>query len=378
VELRRLAPDTGDLPSLRGLHHDGHRGRIGQLREHGHGRGPGVHEPRSLGDRRLGPGPPRRPEQQHERRDRRPVCQGSAHAPNVHHPMPPRRTRLERVHRRLDALLETHDREAHRAADPVSFVHRYEAPDDREVVGLVASALAFGNVTAVRRSVGRLLDRLGPSPASEVDRLPERDLRRRLDGFVHRVYRGPDLARLLAGAARVRADHGSIGAAVRREVWAAGDLREGLARVADGLRGPSPSRAMSHLVADPRAGSACKRLLLWSRWMARPADGVDLGVWDLPPSLLVIPVDTHVHRISRNLGLTRRRDPSWRTAEDITCTLRRFDPDDPVKYDFAICHLGVSRRCPSRRDPELCRDCVLRSACIRWARSREGRREAVL
>jgi endonuclease III len=86
----------------------------------------------------------------------------------------------------------------------------------------------------------------------------------------------------------------------------------------------------------------------------------------MSPSQLVIPVDTHVQRIARNLGLTARADASWRTAEDITRKLRRFDPDDPVKYDFAICHLGVSRKCPSRRDPVLCSECVLKSTCLRW------------
>ncbi len=114
---------------------------------------------------------------------------------------------------------------------------------------------------------------------------------------------------------------------------------------------------------DPRAGSACKRLLLYVRWMVRPADGVDLGLWPLDPSLLVIPVDTHIHRIGRNLGLTERNDASWRTAEEITAALRHLDAADPVRYDFALCHMGVSRDCPSRRDPAKCEPCVLRPVC---------------
>ncbi|HJL19444.1 MAG TPA: TIGR02757 family protein [Sandaracinaceae bacterium LLY-WYZ-13_1] len=272
---------------------------------------------------------------------------------------------------RLDELLATHDAAAHRAADPVSFVHRYDAPDDQEVVGLVAASLAFGNVVAIRRSVGRALDALGPRPAQTVDRARRATLERRLDGFVHRVWRGPHLAAVLAHAGRVRRREGSLGAALATRIEARGSFREGLADLADALRGPGADRGRRHLMADPRAGSACKRLLLWVRWMSRPADGVDLGLWaGVSPSALVIPVDTHVHRIAKNLRLTERNDASWRTAEEITAALRRFDPDDPVKYDFALCHLGVSRRCPSRRDPDKCDRCVLRRVCRHW---RQGR-----
>ncbi|MDQ3031551.1 MAG: DUF2400 domain-containing protein, partial [Myxococcota bacterium] len=183
-----------------------------------------------------------------------------------------------------------------------------------------------------------------------------------------------DVAAMLAGAAALRREHGSLGAAFAlflarrdRSGLAPDDaFVEALADLADALRGRDPSRGLKHLVPDPRAGSACKRLLLWLRWMVRPADGVDLGLWAIDPGRLVIPVDTHVHRIAQNLGLTRRRDASMRTAAEITAALRTFDPHDPVRYDFAICHLGVSRECPSRRDPERCARCVLQDACRHW------------
>ena len=145
-----------------------------------------------------------------------------------------------------------------------------------------------------------------------------------------------------------------------------GDFRESMARFADALRGDATNRSMRHLVSDPRAGSACKRLALYARWMVRPADGIDLGLWPIAPSALIVPVDTHVHRISRNLGLTRRCTASWATAEEITAALRRFDPYDPVKYDFALCHLGVSRDCPSRPDLAKCERCVLQDVCRVW------------
>lgn len=280
--------------------------------------------------------------------------------------MAPIPARLLRLKERLDALLETHDAASHRAADPVSFVHRYDDPDDREVVGLVASSVAFGNVKAIRASVARALDALGPRPSETVRTASRTELGERLEGFVHRVYRGPDLAALLSHAGEVRRREGSLGVSLARRLERSGDFREALAELASELRGPDPARGLAHLVPDPRAGSACKRLLLYARWMSRPADGVDLGLWPIPPSRLVIPVDTHIHRIAKNLGLTARNDASWRTAEEITAQLRRLDADDPVKYDFALCHLGVSRQCPSRRDEEKCGACVLRPVCTQW------------
>jgi uncharacterized protein (TIGR02757 family) len=274
----------------------------------------------------------------------------------------------------LDALVASTDRVARRENDPVGFAHSYPSTDDREVAALVAALLAFGNVVAIRKSVARALTAIGPSPAATVDAEDEARLEARLRGFVHRVYRGPDLARVLAGAGALRRAHGSIGAALvvlraRVPEDEPDPMRATLTAFADALRGPkNGSRGLGHLVPDPRKGSACKRLLLYLRWMVRPADGVDLGLSALDPAELVMPLDTHIHRIGRNLALTRRKDASYATAREVTDALRALDAHDPVKYDFALCHLGVSRACPSRRDPKKCEGCVLRPVCRHWSR----------
>jgi uncharacterized protein (TIGR02757 family) len=276
----------------------------------------------------------------------------------------------------LDALIARTDRVARRDDDPVSFVHLHADPHDREVVALLAALLAFGNVKAIRASVARALAALGPSPARTIDTSSEAEIAARLEGFVHRVYRGSDVARVLAGAAALRARHGSLARAIdvlsraepgAEEASSRARLVRSLAAVGDALRGPAPHRrGLVHLVPDVRRGSACKRLLLFYRWMCRPADGVDLGLSSFPASALIIPLDTHVHRIARNLGLTRRPDASLRTAIEVTDALARLDADDPVRYDFAICHLGVSRACPSRRDAARCAACEIRSVCRHW------------
>jgi endonuclease III len=103
--------------------------------------------------------------------------------------------------------------------------------------------------------------------------------------------------------------------------------------------------------------------------MVRGPDEVDLGIWSgIDRSALVVPLDTHVARIARYLGLTRRRDLSWRTAAEITASLRRIDPGDPIRFDFVLCHLGMSGACPPRRDPACCAACPLSEACLARAR----------
>jgi len=281
---------------------------------------------------------------------------------------------VDRIRQRLDALLAECDVDLTRSRDPVDFVHRYRDPRDQEVVGLIAASLAFGNVIAARRSIDRVLQMLGPRPATSVELASRTELHRRLRGFVHRIYRGEHLATLLWRAAALMREQGTLGSAfLRFHDETDGDFRESMARFADALRGDATDRSMRHLVSDPRAGSACKRLVLYARWMVRPADGIDLGLWPIASSALVIPVDTHVHRISRNLGLTDRRTASWATAEEITAALRTFDPHDPVKYDFALCHLGVSRDCPSRPDLAKCERCVLQDVCLVWKTRRPAR-----
>ncbi|MEM9727536.1 MAG: TIGR02757 family protein [Myxococcota bacterium] len=282
---------------------------------------------------------------------------------------------MDRIGERLEALLEDSYARRSRSEDPIDFVHRYDDPVDQEVVGLLASSLAFGNALAARRSVGRALEVLGTRPAQTCSNATEEELRERLSGFVHRIYRGDHLAVVLSRAGRLLDSHGSLGSAFEaRYEDTGGDFREALALFADALRGEARTRNLRHLVSDPRAGSACKRLLLYARWMVRPDDGIDLGLWSISPSQLVMPVDTHVHRIGRNLGLTERKTASWATAEDITASLRRYDPDDPVKYDFALCHLGVSRECPSRPDLDKCARCLLHPVCTVWEQGRRRRR----
>jgi len=278
------------------------------------------------------------------------------------------------LHRALDAVRAGCDLAARRANDPVGYVHEYRDPLDQELVALLASSIAFGNVKTIRAKLADALARLGPRPMLTAD--DSLLVFSRLHGWVHRVFLGEDIARLLIGARRVQRANGSLGERFATDLRQGGSLRVALGTFTAAIRdagglfpssGPGARRGPGHLLPDPHGSSGSKRMLLFLRWMVRPADGVDLGLWaGVDPAVLLCPVDTHIHKLSKNLGLTRRNDLSWETAEEITRGLAQFDPHDPVKYDFSLCHLGMLQRCPSRKDPVRCDGCGVMPVCRHW------------
>ncbi len=284
------------------------------------------------------------------------------------------RVPYDEIGRTLDRVRHACDVEARRAADPVGVVHGYEGPLDQEIAALVAACIAFGNVKTIRGKLGELLHALGPHPSTAAE--DEARVHRALSRWKHRVFRGEDVACLVVGARRVQRTNGSLGARFAADLAETRDLREALSRFcaairdAGGLgRGKTKRRGPAHLLPEPRGTGGSKRLLLFLRWMIRPADGVDLGLWDVPTSALLCPVDTHIHKLARNLGLTTRKGVTWETAEEITAGLRRLDPVDPVKYDFSLCHMGMLQRCPSRRDPARCDGCGVKPVCRHWTKA---------
>jgi len=274
----------------------------------------------------------------------------------------------------LDRLYRTYGT-SYLGTDPIQFPRRYARDDDREVTAFVASALAYGRVAQIRRSVEAILSYLGERPARTVRSLDPRRAERDLRSFAHRFSSGSDVACLLQVIGALLREHGSLnGAFLLGFHGAQGDIGAALAdfcrRALDVALPPrgrparaAPRAGVRFFFSSPEDGSACKRLNLFLRWMVR-RDAVDLGTWrGVPASHLIVPLDTHVARISRNIGLSARRTADWQMALEVTASLRLLDPEDPVKYDFAICRLGILDECPSRRDPVKCRGCGIREIC---------------
>ena len=262
------------------------------------------------------------------------------------------------------------------ATDPIHIVRRFERPDDREIVGFCAAALAFGRVASVLQSIERLLTVLGPRPAAFVRAFEPRQAPS-FAGLGHRWIRAADLVALIevlrgmlersGTVERFFADGHTAGA---RDVGAALDSFSQRALALAGRKGVRRSKqapGVCYFFPRPSAGSACKRLNLFLRWMVR-RDALDLGVWSaVPASALVVPLDTHVIRVGRCLRLTRYQTAGWAMAREITESLRALDPEDPVKYDFSLCHLGMMNACGfsrAQRDSQ----CPLRGVCRPRAR----------
>jgi uncharacterized protein (TIGR02757 family) len=253
----------------------------------------------------------------------------------------------------------------------VAFPHRFQDPADVEAAAFIAATFAFGRVAQILGFLESLFAALSPSPhAALTERRPVP-----LRTVAHLRYRfvSPEgvhhLLRCLRAAYRTK---GSLEVLYAEGAVPGASARERLSRLLAWFRrawGAGLPRQRDFLFPDPGRGSACKRHNLFLRWMVRRGDGVDLGLWTVvSPADLVVPLDTHMARMGKALGLTSRRAADWTAAEEITAAFRAVSPEDPVKFDFALTRLGILRECvPRHREP--CRGCILLPAC------RTGREE---
>lgn len=276
----------------------------------------------------------------------------------------------------LDKLYQTYGK-AYLTTDPLEFVHRYKTAEDREIVGLIATSLAYGRVDGIKRSVEAILAAMGRSPYAFTMGFDPRKDKERFAGFTHRFNRAEDVRCLIHFIRQMIKACGSIGGFFMKGYSKdAPDIKDGLTAFSKGALGLDTAgiygrqrlpkgAGVRFFFPSPVDGSPCKRLNLYLRWMIRRPDGLDFGIWKgVDPAKLIMPLDTHIARISRNIGLTRRSTPDWKMAAEITTSLRRFDAGDPVKYDFAICRLGIIDACPKRKDAGKCDACQIRDICV--------------
>ena len=259
----------------------------------------------------------------------------------------------------LDRLVETFDVTTIEP-DPLQLVLRYDDPRDQEVAGLIAAAFAYGRADIIVKNIGAVLDKMIPSPHRYLRTFDPREASRRFAGFAHRFHKTPDLVSFLGCIAR----HESLGR-LFEECYDPrdADIAPSLSRFVERLLPEDASPTLRYLLTSPEDGSACKRMNLFLRWMIRRTPP-DLGIWTFAdPAKLVMPLDTHIHRITTFLGLSERKTADWKTARAITDRLAVFDAADPVRYDFALCRLGILDLCSRKRRKENCDVCLLKDVC---------------
>ncbi|MBW8039742.1 MAG: TIGR02757 family protein [Planctomycetes bacterium] len=269
----------------------------------------------------------------------------------------------------LEALYARYNRREFIGSDPLQFVYEYSNPADMEVVAFLAADLAYGRVQQIQKSLADLLGRMGKSPYAFVRNFGKAD-RRSLTGFKHRFTTGRDISDLLQLLRNVFEQSGSI-----EKHFLLGynkddeNILPALTKFCDTLsamyareHNGQISRGLKYLLTSPTGGSVCKRLNLFLRWMVRD-DDVDTGLWkSVDKTKLIVPVDVHMARLCRILGFHDRKTVSLSTAIKITKSFTEIEPNDPVKYDFALTRVGIVEDCDGNYRPS-CRKCELSGFC---------------
>jgi uncharacterized protein (TIGR02757 family) len=269
----------------------------------------------------------------------------------------------------LERLYAKYNHRAFVPPDPLQFVYRFSERSDMEIAAFLAAALAYGRVRQIERSLTQLFDRMDGSPYEFTTHLCDAG-RARLRPFKHRFTTGSDIADLLDLFRRVLDDHGSLESffmeGYRQEhptvLPALSTFCDSLCRLYADTHDGHPSDGLSYLLASPSRGSASKRLHLFLRWMVRH-DEVDVGLWQsIDKGKLIVPVDVHMARLCRILGLHDDKTTSVRTALRITGAFAKIEPTDPVKYDFSLSRIGILENCTGQSRPE-CACCTLYDIC---------------
>jgi len=245
------------------------------------------------------------------------------------------------IQKKLDAIYQQYNQREYVDPDPLLFLYDYPSIRDREIAGIIAACLAYGRVEMIMKTVGQVLEKLGPSPFKFLKATRDERIDTLFTGFKYRFATDVHLSNLLKGIKGVVWEFGSL-----ERCFSANEGRSdetvltGLGQLYQGLNQAGPT---GHLLADPNKTSACKRSHLFLRWMVRK-DAVDPGGWDsVSPGQLIIPLDTHMYKIGTLLGFTRRKSPDKRCALEITAGFRKILGHDPVKYDFSLTRFGIRR-----------------------------------
>lgn len=235
-------------------------------------------------------------------------------------------------------------------SDPIDFPHKFKYKNDIEVAAFISSLFAFGNVSSMKSVLAKLFNELGNSPYDIIINYDKNKLKKIGSKFYYRFYSGDDISVLLLVLNSILNRKKNL-----EQLFLDGysneceNIKNSLHQFLDNFRTEirnqklNCSHGLKYMFTSPGAGSACKRMNLFLRWMVRK-DTVDFGIWKgIRTDQLIIPVDTHIARISKKLKLTNRKSVNWKMAEEITKSLKRFDSNDPVKYDFALCHIGINK-----------------------------------
>lgn len=222
------------------------------------------------------------------------------------------------------------------ADDPISIPHQFENKEDIEISGILTATISWGNRKAILKSANVIMDLLDHAPSDFVHNASTTEIQQ-LEKFIYRTFQHDDLCGMIRGLRSVYANGG-----LEKIFNESRNIKAGISNFRRTMLPHLSERTYKH-IADVDRGSAAKRINMFLRWMVRPAKfGVDFGIWkSLSPKDLLLPLDVHSGNVARSLGLLNRKQNDWKSVEEVTATLRTFDSQDPIKYDFALFGLGI-------------------------------------
>ncbi|WP_291122918.1 TIGR02757 family protein [Flavobacterium sp. UBA6046] len=241
----------------------------------------------------------------------------------------------------LDDKVELYNNPNFIESDPIQIPHLFSQKEDVEIAGFLSATIAWGNRKMIVKNSHQMMDLMGNAPYDFVMSHTEDDLER-LESFVHRTFNGQDFASFIKGLQNIYINHDGL-EAVFSKYQEENSLQKNISEFKQlFFEIPHQYRTEKH-ISDPLKGSAAKRLNMMLRWFCRQDNkGVDLGIWkSIPPSLLSCPLDVHSGNVARKLGLLTRKQNDGKALAELDFKLRELDPNDPVKYDFALFGLGV-------------------------------------
>ena len=244
----------------------------------------------------------------------------------------------------LDAKVLEYNRPSFIENDPVGIPHLFTKKEDIEIAGYFAATIAWGQRPVIIRNANRWMQFMEMEPHQFVLNASASEIKK-LNGFVHRTFNGTDAVFFIQAMRHIYKKHGGP-----ENVFAAGLKTDSGLQIKNAILNfrnvflsiQHETRSEKH-IANPASGSNAKRINMFLRWMVRnDKAGVDFGIWkSISPSLLCCPLDVHVGNVARSLGLLTRSQDDWKSVEELTENLRQLDPNDPVKYDFALFGLGI-------------------------------------
>jgi uncharacterized protein (TIGR02757 family) len=242
----------------------------------------------------------------------------------------------------LDEKAELYNTPSFIEADPLSIPHRYSRKEDIEIAGFLAATIAWGNRKGIVTNANRMMQMMDDAPYDFVIQHRPKDLKR-LKGFVHRTFNEVDFEYFIKSLRHIYSEHGGLEQVFSTGLQQHQNLQHSISQFKKVFfEIEHPERTRKHL-SDPITGSSAKRINMYLRWMVRQdKKGVDFGIWkSISPSTLSIPLDVHTGNVSRKLGLLQRKQSDSKAVAELDEALRKMDPQDPVKYDFALFGLGA-------------------------------------